>query len=248
MPLRVLTLNIQVGLQSRHYGHYFTQAWRHVLPSGGVLSTLDRIAHFAADYDIVALQEADAGSLRTLKLNQVQHLAAKAGFPYWHAAVTRNLQPIAQHCLGFLSRWPLEVERYHPLPGLLPGRGALEVVLRPAGYEPLRLIVVHLALSRGARAKQLNYIADLIKDDIDTLVMGDFNCGPDELETHVGIGGRKLRLVHQQHTYPAWAPARAIDHILASPTVELVSAQVLNTALSDHLPVAAEIRLRLERR
>jgi endonuclease/exonuclease/phosphatase family metal-dependent hydrolase len=244
--LRLLSLNIQVGLHSSLYRHYLTQAWRHVLPSHGARDTLERIAKLAAGYDVVALQEADAGSLRTAQLNQVAHLAERAGFPYWHAAVTRDLRPFAQHCLGCLSRWPLETVKYHALPGWLPGRGALEVQIRPEGCESLRLIIVHLALGRRVRARQLNFLAALIRDRTDTIVLGDLNCEISELSAHSGVREAGLRGVHSQHTFPSWRPSRSLDHILVTPTVDVIGAKVLEERLSDHLPVATEIRLRLE--
>ena len=245
--LRLLSLNIQFGLRSSRYAHYVTQAWRHVLPTRGTRAVLDRIAVLAAPYDLVALQEADAGSLRTARLNQVAHLAERAGFPYWHAAVTRNLGPFAQHCLGCLSRWPLRNVRYHALPGLLPGRGALEVEIQPTGCEALRLVIVHLSLGRRARAKQLNFVATLIRDRTDTVVLGDLNCGTPELAAHGAMRGSGLRGVHDsQHTFPSWRPSRALDHILVTPTVDVVGASVLGERVSDHLAVASEIRLRLE--
>jgi endonuclease/exonuclease/phosphatase family metal-dependent hydrolase len=244
--MRVLTLNIQVGLRSAHYGHYVTEAWRNVLPSRGALGVLDEIGLLASGYDIVALQEADAGSLRTSQLNQVAYLAERAALPHWQAAVNRNLRPFAQHCLGCLSRWPLETVKYHALPGWLPGRGALEVQIRPEGCESLRLIIVHLALGRRVRARQLNFLAALIRDRTDTIVLGDLNCEISELSAHSGVREAGLRGVHSQHTFPSWRPSRSLDHILVTPTVDVIGAKVLEERLSDHLPVATEIRLRLE--
>lgn len=244
-PLRVLSLNIQVGLETTHYRHYVTRAWRHVVPTRGAHANLERIARLAAGYDFVALQEADAGSLRTGRVNQVAHLARLAGFPHWHTAVTRDLAPFAQHCLGCLSRWPLERTHYHPLPGRLPGRGALEVTLRPEGCEPLRVIIAHLALTQRARAGQLSYLSGLVETGMDTLLLGDLNCEGQELAGHAGIKAASLRSLHSQHTFPSWAPTRSLDHMLASPSVQVTRATVLNERLSDHLPVATEIHLRL---
>lgn len=244
--LRLLSLNIQVGLHTSQYRHYVTQSWQHVLPTRRARINLDRIATLAAHYDIVALQEADAGSLRTAQLNQVAHLAERAGFPYWHAAVTRDLRPVAQHCLGCLSRWPLEVVQYHPLPGWLPGRGALEVEIRPPGHKSLRLIIVHLALGRRARSRQLHFLATLIKPRTDTIVLGDLNCSTGELTAHHGVRDAGLQGVHSEHTFPSWRPTRLLDHVLVTPAVEVIGATALEERLSDHLPVAVEIRLRLE--
>jgi endonuclease/exonuclease/phosphatase family metal-dependent hydrolase len=204
--LRLLSLNIESGLHSSRYRHYVTGAWRHVLPARSKRVNLERIAVLAGGYDIVALQEADAGSLRTAQMNQVAHLAEHAGFGYWYAAVTRDLRPFARYCLGCLSRWPLEKVRYHALPGWLPGRGALDVEIRPDGRESLRLIIVHLALGQRARARQLHFLAGLVRDRTDTIVPGDFNCSAGELDTHPGIRAAALRGVHNQHTFPSWSP------------------------------------------
>ncbi len=246
--LRLLSLNIQNGLHTSRYSQYLTHAWRHVWPTRDARDNLDRIAALAAPYDIVALQEADAGSLRTASVNQVAYIAERAGFPYWHAAVTRNLRPIAKHCLGCLSRWPLDYAQYHALPGWLPGRGALQFNISLERYESLRIIIAHLALGRRARTAQLAYLARLVKDNQDTIILGDFNCDLRELSGHADLAKAGLRGVVNGHTFPSWRPFRALDHILVSPTVEVIEAVVLNEHLSDHLPVATEVRLRLERR
>lgn len=245
LRLRVLSLNIQVGLLTQNYRHYVTRAWRHVLPSRHARENLKRVAALAADYDLVALQEADAGSLRTRQVNQVAHLAELAGFPYWHAAVTRDLAPFAQHCLGCLSRQPLQSTHFHPLPGRLPGRGVLEISLQPAGHEPLRLLIAHLALSRGVRAQQLDFLAGLVRPGVDTVLMGDLNCEHGELDARPSLTRAGLQALHEAHTFPSWAPSKSLDHMLATPGVTVLSTRVLDERLSDHLPVATELCLRL---
>lgn len=241
--LRVLTLNMQVGLQSRRYRHYLTEAWRHVLPSRGVRDTLDRIAALASGYDLIALQEGDAGSLRSAQLNQIAYLAERAGHPHWQAAVNRDLRPFAQHCLGCLSREPMQRLDHHRLPGWLPGRGALDVVITRPGFARLRVIVVHLALGQMARRRQLAYLASLVADGGDALVLGDFNGEPAELGAHPGLRAAGLRVLHAEPTYPSWAPLRSIDHVLATPRVVVESIRALPAQLSDHLPVEVLIRL-----
>ncbi len=241
--LRLLSLNIQVGLNSSRYRHYVTQAWRHLLPSRGVRETLDAIADLARHYDLVALQEADAGSLRTAQLDQVAYVAARAGFAHRYAAINRNLGPFAQHCLGCLSRWPLQQVRHHILPGRLPGRGVLEVEITKPGFVPLRVFIVHLALSRSARFRQLEFLGELI-DDTDAILVGDFNCTLQELESHPTLRQRGLRAIDFGATFPSWQPRRAIDHLLATSDVDVLRSSVLDLRLSDHLPISAEIRLK----
>ncbi|MFT4045770.1 MAG: endonuclease/exonuclease/phosphatase family protein [Solimonas sp.] len=241
--LRVLTLNIQVGLQTAHYGHYVTGAWRHVLPSRNVRGNLDRIAELASQFDLIALQEADAGSLRTAQLNQVEYLARQAGLPHWRAAVNRNLGPFAQHCLGFLSRLPLLDSEHHALPGRVPGRGALAATLVEPGHRPVRAIVTHLALSRASRQRQLDYLATLAPKHSELLLLGDLNCETSELLTHPPFGAIGLQPVNGAPTFPSWKPQRRLDHVLATPGLAIAHSHVVPTPLSDHLAVAAELLL-----
>src|SRR3970040_2467574 len=62
--LRLLTYNIQTGIATSRYRHYLTHSWKHVLPCAGRRDNLDRIASLVRHYDIVGLQEAEAGSRR----------------------------------------------------------------------------------------------------------------------------------------------------------------------------------------
>jgi endonuclease/exonuclease/phosphatase family metal-dependent hydrolase len=44
-------------------------------------------------------------------------------------------------------------------------------------------------------------------------------------------------------TFPSWQPRRAIDHILVSEAISVERRWLFPTAPSDHLAVAAELRL-----
>ena len=122
--LRVLSYNIQTGVDTQHYRHYLTQSWKHVLPHRERLLNLNRIAVLLKEYDLVGLQEVDSGSLRSGFVDQTEYLAHRAGFPYWYKQVNRSLGKLAQHSNGFLSHQrPAEVTEYR-LPGL-PGQRAL---------------------------------------------------------------------------------------------------------------------------
>lgn len=63
--LRLLSYNIQVGIGAKRYRDYVTDSWKHVLPHAQIYNNLGHIARAISDFDIVALQEVDAGSLRT---------------------------------------------------------------------------------------------------------------------------------------------------------------------------------------
>ena len=79
--LRLLSFNIQVGISTERYRHYLTRSWQHLLPHNGRAGNLQKIGELLADFDLVALQEADGGSMRSGYVNQVEHLAQLGAFP-----------------------------------------------------------------------------------------------------------------------------------------------------------------------
>ena len=241
--LKLLSFNIQVAMASTRARHYLTQSWKHVLPHSQCFDNLGRIAQLLGNYDIVGLQEVDGGSLRSYFVNQVEYLAERSRFPFWHQQTNRNLGNIAKHSNGLLSKFePSEVVEYK-LPGALPGRGAL---LSRYGHNnnPLVLIMVHLALGKRARQQQLDFISELVSDYQHVCLMGDFNCTVHCEEMEALFKKTDLCLPEERHlTFPSWRPARNIDHILASPSINVQGMKVVNESLSDHLPIAMEIKL-----
>lgn len=241
--LRLLTYNMQVGINSRSFRHYLTRSWQHLLPHPGRIDNLDSIASMLSGFDIVALQEADGGSIRSGHLNQVQYLAEMAGFPYWYQQLNRNLGKLAQHSNGVLSRVQPEVIEDHKLPGLLPGRGA--IFLRfGSKEEPLIFVVLHLSLGRRAQMDQLSYIKELVSDYKHVVIMGDLNSRSEQILQLSPLSDVKLQCPEGNYnTYPSWRPVANLDHILVSPSLRIKSAEVVSYALSDHLPIAVEIGL-----
>ncbi len=241
--LRLLSFNIQTGITTRHYRQYFTQSWRHILPFAQRSDNLDIIANLVSDYDLVGLQEVDAGSIRSSHINQTEYLATRGQFPYWYDQTNRSLGRFAQHSIGILSRLQPSQIREHKLPGRIPGRGVLRVRFGDPTHG-LTVLIVHLALSRRARLSQIGYISDLINCERHVILMGDLNCRSHSPEMDYLINTTLMREpTHGLNTFPSWHPQRNIDHILVTPTLQVDSAQVLNVPLSDHLPIAMNITL-----
>lgn len=238
--LRVLSYNIQIGVQTARYGDYVTRAWRHALPGNGMPQHLDRLADVMRHFEFVAVQEADAGSLRTRFVNQIEYLARRAGFSSWGLSVTRDLRPIACHALGFLSRHvPTRVVEY-ALPSRLPGRRVISIDLgADAGH--LHVLVAHLSLGAQARQRQLDFVDGLVPATGPVLLLGDLNCEARVLRQRQG--SRLLIDERTPATFPSWRPRRALDHILHSADIRLHRLHALPMAISDHLPLAAEIEL-----
>ncbi|MCC6595030.1 MAG: endonuclease/exonuclease/phosphatase family protein [Rhodanobacteraceae bacterium] len=240
--LNLLSCNILAGGSVKGYRDYVTGSWKQVLPHGK-RANLDELARLLGDFDLVALQEADAGSLRSGFLNQTQYLAESAQFPFWTHQPNRRVSKLATSSNGLLARLqPVEVLDY-PLPGRIPGRGALWVRFGN-DHGGLVVVVAHLSLGAQARARQLGFLAELLEGHPNAVLMGDLNTpahGKELAELY-----RRTTLVAPEDapaTFPSWKPKRAIDHILTSAPIQVEQRWALPHLGSDHLPIAARIRL-----
>src|SRR5476651_56804 len=132
-------------------------------------------------------------------------------------------------------------------------RGLLAVRLQWGdGVNPW-LLCSHLALTRGARIRQMEWIAQWIEQNTDgapLILAGDFNDFRDDapgIFKSVGLDevaetllGRKLK------TFPSFAPAFGLDRMFCRgfEPVELIKAGPEVAWLSDHLPYIARLRLK----
>ena len=239
--LRVLTANIQAGSSTRRYSDYVTRSWSHALPLGRKRASLDAIARLAGNRDIVGLNEADPGSLRSGFTNQTHYLAERAGFDYWSHQPNRSVGGVASSANGLLSRLePLEVQD-HSLPGRIGGRGVL-LAKFGNGREGLAVAVVHLSLGANSRMAQLGFIAELLADHPNAMLMGDFNCVADRPEMQALYRQTQLQPPAQTVlSFPSWRPQRAIDHILVSPSLQIRHTEAIQAAYSDHLAIGMDI-------
>ncbi len=242
--LHLLSYNIQTGIESRRYGDYVTQGWKHLLPHPERQQNLDRIAPLLRGYDMVGLQEVDAGSMRSGYLDQIEYLAQSAGFPFWYKQINRNLGRLAQHSNGLLCRLQPRRVIEHRLPGGLPGRGAVVAEFPTSDGETLTVCIVHLALGWRARRRQLGYLVEVAERQPYIVIMGDFNCDCRSRSLRTLVSGQDLHgLDCDLKTFPSWRPRRNLDHILLSRSLRVLEARVIDYPLSDHLPLSTVIAL-----
>ena len=239
--LRLLSFNIQVGINTERYHHYVTRSWQHLLPHAGRSMNLQRIAGLLGDFDLVALQEVDGGSLRSGFVNQVERLAQLGDFPFWYQQLNRNYGRFAQHSNGLLSRIQPSLLEDHPLPGPA-GRGAILPRLGD-GESALAIVMMHLALGGRTRTRQLSYIRELIGGYRHIVLMGDMNTHVADLLLYSPLRDLGLMAPQLAATFPSWRPQRCLDHILLSAELTLERVSLLNQPISDHLPVSVEVRL-----
>ena len=240
--LRVLSYNVQVGIRTSNYSDYVTGSWKHVLPHPERWSNMDQIADRVRDFDIVALQELDGGSLRTGFVNQTRYLAQQGQFPRWHQQTNRRIGLLTKHCNAMLCRVDTRDCKSHRLPGP-GGRGALLATIGE-GSEQLAIIIAHLSLGKRNRLQQIDYLAELVNSFAHCILMGDLNCEPTSSEIRRLLDSTALHHPTKDlHTFPSWRPKRRIDHVLVTPSVAVERSYAPQWRYSDHLPIAVDVHV-----
>lgn len=239
---RVATYNIQAGAN---------------LP--GVISALREI-----DADIVGLQEVDVHwSARSAFADQAQELATALGMqvrfaPIYQIPNADPRQPMREYGVAVLSRFPIVEFRNDTLTrlstqdtsaGPIPMPGMVNAVVT-IGRRRVRVLVTHLDYRadprvRGRQATEM--AARLSASPEPALALGDFNAAADSPELRPLFD--RLRDVWSSalgtgYTYPANAPVKRIDLILATPDFLVGAVHVGTTMASDHRPLVANLSFR----
>ncbi len=221
-----------------------------------------------ADADVVVLNEVDFESSWSGGLNQAEVLARAAG--YGTRVEQRNYDvrlPFAAFSFGnaVLARPPVRSARWVGLPphsrleALAAGAKSASVIRLDTRIGPVSVVPIHLEVrSSETRRAALPVLEQLTEDEDAPIVLGgDFNASPPGwpgaggttvVGTLLDRGWKSPRARRapgpEELTYPMPEPRRAIDWILAEPSLRVVEARVLDTdsGLSDHSPVLAVLR------
>lgn len=239
--LKLLSYNVQIGIPTQRYSHYFTKSWKHMLPFSGRQENLRKIASFISDFDIVGLLELDAGSIRSEFIHQPNYVAEQSGFPYVYTQTNRDMGILAKHSFAILSKHKAHKVIEHTLPSKIPGRGALELHFG-SPEEPLVVVLAHLSLLPGGRRRQLSYLSRVVKGHKQAVLMGDFNAQPHGSEFDAFFSTTRMNKPKTSlSTFPSWNPRLSYDHILVTPGVHKTESRVYGVNYSDHLPVGIDV-------
>lgn len=188
--------------------------------------------------DVIGLQEMKEVSLPDLAaltgLNAVAGVTRPEGLgQFGNALLTRHeVEWVKRHDLSFKKREP---------------RGVLDVQLRRADGEALRVLVTHFGLAGTERGRQAQLLLELVKSPGAPLlaILGDFNEWRPfsrtlhSLDAHLGPA-------QGVRSFPSYLPALRLDRIWVWPRAALTSVRAERSSLwraSDHLPVTAQIDL-----
>lgn len=193
--------------------------------------------------DVICLAEVDSGSFRNRFRSQAKQLSKKLTFPFSYTqskyhrwSPWKFMTVVRKQHDAILSRKHGTLVR-HEL------RSGMKKLVQEYIVEGVSIFTVHLAvLSKRVRKRQLRELAEILKlCPRPLLVCGDFNIhkGLDELQDFIKTTG--LRRLIKEPTFPSVAPKRYLDLFLASPSIKVKKAGVVDVQYSDHLPVWVEV-------
>lgn len=191
---------------------------------------------------IVGLNEVETHTPRIGFTHQPRRLAEACNMKYCYGSTIR-LGPVGFFGNAILTHYPIAEYRNIPLPSKLEPRCCLWTKLRhPQGN--ISILATHLGLNLKDREAQIAELRYLVSTDQDPLVlMGDFNCGPDELAPLCEVLTDAGSLFGSQPTYPSDKPTHRIDYIFLSRSLTCKNLYIPFTGASDHLPVIAELEV-----
>ncbi|HEY0969418.1 MAG TPA: endonuclease/exonuclease/phosphatase family protein [Gemmatimonadales bacterium] len=244
VALRVLVLNMHAGKDAAG------------------LDNLERVAALVGETgaDVVLLQEVDSLTRRSGGVDQASELARRTGLEarFGNALAFQGggygIATLARPAVtaGTLVRLPVDPPQERA-GGSREPRGVLALTLAtPAGA--LHVLNTHLDPSADDRWRRqeadsvLSVALDRGADGAPVLVGGDLNAVPESAVIR-SLRERGLRDLWAEcgtgdgHTFPAAAPVRRIDYLLAMGPVRCTSARVLEGGESDHRGVLFEVRV-----
>jgi endonuclease/exonuclease/phosphatase family metal-dependent hydrolase len=146
-------------------------------------------------------------------------------------------------CLAVLTRKPIRTTRTVTLPHLPfdPWVRALLHAEVDVDGTNLSVVATHFShLEFGAPLQTRALRRGLPPTDRPGVLLGDMNMWGWTIDAMAPAGWRR---VVRGKTWPAHRPRHQIDHVLATPSVEVVRAEVLPELPSDHRPVRARLRV-----
>lgn len=242
--MRILSYNIQAGINSSSYWSYSYQWPRQFLPTPAKVLTLKNIAEYINDFDVVCLQEVELGGLRNGFKNQQEQLLAATDFPYSLVQMNRRLSKLSLHGNLILSKTPIQEVLNAPLPSRIPGRGILVGKITLEG-QSLCVGNIHLSLGRYDQIRQLRFIRQQLNTQAHVLLTGDFNCEStlgSPLQVLIEHGYQLLD--EGVPTFPSWKAKKTLDHALLKSAGQWIGRSAVGEAqFSDHLPLEISLTL-----
>jgi endonuclease/exonuclease/phosphatase family metal-dependent hydrolase len=243
--MKILFLNAGycMGFDGRKR-NYLLKIWKNIYSGTKNLNKLELLAAQVKP-DVLAMAEADAGSLRGNFTNQIETLERKLGFSsvfyklkYSDKRLLKKLPTFRKQCNAILTQKEgIEFNTFYFK------RGVKKLLIQAKLPHEIDFFLVHLPLGKRGRAKQLQELERVIRNSKKVIIAGDFNTfyGSDELEELMQKCNLKSANIENIPTFPSGKPAIELDFFLVSQEIKIKKFKVLASDVSDHLPILLEI-------
>lgn len=209
--------------------------------------------------DIVALQELDAGLIRSDMLDQAHLIALTLDMTYhFHSSIQIEE---GEYGNAILSRYPIRLIKAGAIPAqpfniFFERRGAIWAEIEVFGRK-IQVVATHFGLNRQERLAQAEAILGpewLRHPECQgpIILCGDFNALPGSpvyrrITARLKDTQRSLKGKRPQGTWPVRFPLLRIDHLFITPDVKVhkivVPKNPLTRVASDHLPLVVTLEL-----
>ncbi len=224
------------------------------------------------DADVVVLNEVDFAASWSYSVNQARYLAQKAGYPHWVEQRNTDVRALfwkLRYGNAILSKYPIADAQVIDYPGYSGWETTFFGQKRGVycdveiGGQTVRVVGAHLChRSEDVRTRSAAVLNKLTAaSEFPVIVAGDLNStapgmpkaqfdadGANAVATF--DGGKLFRritvpesLTEADMTFHSAKPGSVIDWILIPPTWSFQQYRVIQSDLSDHRPVWAELKL-----
>ena len=197
------------------------------------------------DADVIALQEVDRDTYRVKRADLAAVAAGACGMA--HVFGASRWYPGGRYGNALLARGTITDHAVTKLPKVPEGqfwreqRTALEAAVTVDG-QAVWVAATHLSVPIDQNEVQLDWLLRHVRGrPRPQVVLGDLNRPLGLVRADAQQAG--LRAAEHGATFPVTKPKRAIDHVLASPELTVLRAEVRPTPMSDHAALVVDLEL-----
>ncbi|MGN6693838.1 MAG: endonuclease/exonuclease/phosphatase family protein [Aquihabitans sp.] len=195
------------------------------------------------DADVIALQEVDRDTYRTGRADLAAVAAGACGMA--HVFGASRWYPGGRYGNALLARGTITAHAVTKLPKVPEGqfwreqRTALEASVTIDG-RAIWVAATHLSVPTAQNEVQLDWLLRHLQGPPrPQVVLGDLNRPLSMVRDDVVRHG--LKAAEHGPTFPVSKPKRAIDHVLVTPELEVLRAEVRPTSMSDHAALVVDL-------
>jgi len=241
--MKILLYNIGYGTGlNGSWKHYLLKFWRYVWAPKKIFKKIIELID-GESADVICILEIDEGSIRNRFRSQTNMLTNKttrsffsSNSKYGKKSLSQKIPIIRkQHDAIFSNESGEMIIHYF--------KNGAKKLIQEYVIKGLSIFAVHLALTnKETRQKQLEALAAITAQcPRDYIICGDFNIFKGLHEVEEFIKKNNLTLAQTEPSFPSIKPKKNLDLFITSPGIKIKQTGVIQSKLSDHLPVWIEI-------